>query len=323
MVELLNAKVNASLAVPSVRRASSSSASRRSAARPTSLAEKVRVRDAEMGRHRAREEHPRRTLKQRRIGENRHGGPKRQMHLGVFVLGTGNHSAGWRYEGATTSSCSLPVMRRIAKTAERGKFDLFFISDGLAMDAGDHPSFVIRFEPMTLISALSMVDHVTSVSAPRCRPASASRTTSPAPSRRSIISAAAAPAGTSSPAPTTRPRSISAWIELTEHDLRYEIASEFVDVVRGLWDSLGRWRDRRRQGDRHLHRCQARCARSITRGGSSRSRGRSTSSAVRRGIRSSSRPAARHPARSSRPARPTSCSPWCRDTGPPRPPTTA
>ncbi len=25
---------------------------------------------------------------------------KRQMHLGVFVLGTGNHSAGWRYEGA-------------------------------------------------------------------------------------------------------------------------------------------------------------------------------------------------------------------------------
>ena len=23
----------------------------------------------------------------------------RQMHLGVFVLGTGNHSAGWRYDG--------------------------------------------------------------------------------------------------------------------------------------------------------------------------------------------------------------------------------
>ena len=26
--------------------------------------------------------------------------PRRQMHLGVFVLGTGDHSAGWRYEGA-------------------------------------------------------------------------------------------------------------------------------------------------------------------------------------------------------------------------------
>src|ERR1051326_741791 len=82
---------------------------------------------------------------------------KRQMHLGVFVLGTGNHSAGWRYEGATVSSCSFPVMQTIARTAERGKFDLFFISDGLTMDPGDHPSFVNRFEPLTLLSALSTV----------------------------------------------------------------------------------------------------------------------------------------------------------------------
>ena len=82
---------------------------------------------------------------------------KRQMHLGVFVLGTGNHSAGWRMEGAADSSCSLPVMQTIARIAERGKFDLFFISDGLAMDPGDHPSFVNRFEPITLLSALSMV----------------------------------------------------------------------------------------------------------------------------------------------------------------------
>ena len=82
---------------------------------------------------------------------------KRQMHLGVFVLGTGNHSAGWRYEGAATSNCSVPVLQSIAQIAERGKFDLFFVSDGLAMDPGDHPSFLNRFEPTTLISALSMV----------------------------------------------------------------------------------------------------------------------------------------------------------------------
>ena len=81
---------------------------------------------------------------------------KRQMHLGVFVLGTGNHSAGWRYDGAFTSSSSLPVMQAIARTAERGKFDLFFISDSVVMDPGDHPSFVNRFEPTTLLAALSM-----------------------------------------------------------------------------------------------------------------------------------------------------------------------
>ena len=82
---------------------------------------------------------------------------KRQMHLGVFVLGTGNHSAGWRYDGAFTTSCSLPVMTSIARIAERGKFDLFFISDAVVMDPGDHPSFINRFEPMTLLAALGMV----------------------------------------------------------------------------------------------------------------------------------------------------------------------
>ena len=66
---------------------------------------------------------------------------KRQMHFGVFVLGSGNHSAGWRIEDAFSTSCSFPVMKNIAATAERGKFDLFFISDGLAMEQDDHPSF--------------------------------------------------------------------------------------------------------------------------------------------------------------------------------------
>src|ERR1041385_6179137 len=82
---------------------------------------------------------------------------KGQMHLGVFVLGTGNHSAGWRYEGAFTTSCSFPVMKTIAATPERGKFDLFFISDAVVMDPGDHPSFTNRFEPLTLLAALSTV----------------------------------------------------------------------------------------------------------------------------------------------------------------------
>ena len=29
----------------------------------------------------------------------------------LFVLGTGNHLAGWRYEGAATSSNQLPVIQ--------------------------------------------------------------------------------------------------------------------------------------------------------------------------------------------------------------------
>ena len=161
---------------------------------------------------------------------------KRQMHLGVFVLGTGNHSAGWRYEGADISSCSLPVMQTIARTAERGKFDLFFISDGLAMDPGDHPSFVNRFEPLTLLSALSMVTtHVglgATVSTSFGEPFHVARAFA------SLDHLSAGRAGWNVVTSTHDKAALNfSKTKLAEHDLRYEIASEFVDVVRGLWDS--------------------------------------------------------------------------------------
>ena len=39
------------------------------------------------------------------------------MHLGVFVLGAGNHSAGWRCEGAVVSNNDLAVIQEIARIA--------------------------------------------------------------------------------------------------------------------------------------------------------------------------------------------------------------
>jgi N-acetyl-S-(2-succino)cysteine monooxygenase len=48
----------------------------------------------------------------------------------------------------------------MAHHAERGKFDLLFVSDGLVMDPGDHPSLLCRFEPTTLISVLSASRHI-------------------------------------------------------------------------------------------------------------------------------------------------------------------
>ena len=161
---------------------------------------------------------------------------KRQMHLGVFVLGTGNHSAGWRWEGAATSSCSLPVMESIARIAERGKFDLFFISDGLAMDPGDHPSFLNRFEPMTLLAALSMVTRHVGLGA-----TVSTSFSEPFHVARSFASLDHLSGGRAAWNVVTSTHNASALNfsreRLHEHDLRYEIATEFVDVVRGLWDS--------------------------------------------------------------------------------------
>ena len=161
---------------------------------------------------------------------------RREMHFGVFVLGTGNHSAGWRYEGATTSNSSLPVLQSIARTAERGKFDLFFVSDGLAMDTGDHPSFISRFEPLTLISALSMVTrHIglgATVSTSFSEPYNVARTFA---TLQHISGGRVAWNVVTSP--SDRAALNFGQQQLNAHDLRYEIANEFVDVVKGLWNT--------------------------------------------------------------------------------------
>src|SRR5712671_1845769 len=163
----------------------------------------------------------------------------RQMHLGVFVLGTGNHSAGWRYEGAATSNNDLVVTQEIARQAERGRFDLLFISDGLVMDPGDHPSFLCRFEPTTLISALSAsTRHIglgATVSTSFGEPYHVARTFG---SIDHITKGRAAwNVVTSSAGKAALNFSREAHME---HDLRYEVAQEFVDVVKGLWDC---WED--------------------------------------------------------------------------------
>jgi FMN-dependent oxidoreductase (nitrilotriacetate monooxygenase family) len=164
---------------------------------------------------------------------------KRQMHLGVFVLGTGNHSAGWRYEGAATSNNDLSVTLEIARIAERGKFDLLFISDGLVMDPGDHPSFLCRFEPTTLISVLSAsTKHIglgATVSTSFGEPYHVARTfasidhISQGRSAWNVVTSSQPRAALN----FSRERHM-------EHERRYEVANEFVDVVRGLWDC---WED--------------------------------------------------------------------------------
>jgi FMN-dependent oxidoreductase (nitrilotriacetate monooxygenase family) len=161
--------------------------------------------------------------------------PKRQMHFGVFVLGTGNHSAGWRMDGAFTTGLSVPVLQRIAQIAERGKFDLFFLSDGSIMDPGDHPSFLNRFEPLTVLSALSMVTtHIglgATVSTSFNEPFNVARAFA------SLDHISNGRAGWNVVTSANDKAALNFGKErLNEHDMRYEIATEFVDVVRGLWD---------------------------------------------------------------------------------------
>ena len=159
----------------------------------------------------------------------------RQMHMGVFVLGTGNHTAGWRFEGAATSHMQLPVIQEIARIAERGKFDLLFISDAMVMDPSDHPSFMCRFEPTTLISALSgSTTHIglgATVSTSFSEPFNVARIFGSIDHLSGGRSAWNVVTSSNPKAALNFNRD-----EHLEHEFRYRRANEFVDVVRGLWD---------------------------------------------------------------------------------------
>ena len=56
------------------------------------------------------------------------------MSLGAFVHETGQHVAAWRHPDAyMESGTNFRQMMRVAQTAERGLFDLFFLADSAAV----------------------------------------------------------------------------------------------------------------------------------------------------------------------------------------------
>ncbi|MGE0697812.1 MAG: LLM class flavin-dependent oxidoreductase [Hyphomicrobiaceae bacterium] len=163
---------------------------------------------------------------------------RRQMHLAVFWLGTGNHIAGWRMPGAFDSNCSWPIAEAGVKIAERGKFDLFFLADSLVSAPNDHPSMQSRLEPTTTIAALSLVARKIgfgcTVSTSFSDPFSTAR----------VFQSLAHLTGSRIAWNVVTTNAPEAYLNFSrdaniEHDERYRIAEEFVDVVRGLWRGWG------------------------------------------------------------------------------------
>jgi FMN-dependent oxidoreductase (nitrilotriacetate monooxygenase family) len=158
----------------------------------------------------------------------------RQMHLGLFLLGTGSHIAGWRYPGACDSFQNFAAMREIAAIAERGRFDLIFLGDNLYADPLAHPSYTARLEPLTLLSALAATTTHIGLGATASTTYSDPWTVARAFASLDHISGgrAAWNAVTSaSPAAGANFGRVH-----PAHADRYAIAEEFVAVVRGLWD---------------------------------------------------------------------------------------
>jgi FMN-dependent oxidoreductase (nitrilotriacetate monooxygenase family) len=159
----------------------------------------------------------------------------RQMHLGLFILGTGSHVAGWRWPGAVTDFSDLAAIQQIARTAERGRFDLIFMGDNLYADPGSHPSYTLRLEPLTMMAALATTTtHIglgATASTTYGDPWSTARAFA---SLDHISGGRAAWNAVTSTNPAAGPNFDK---PLPHHAERYERAEEFIEVVLKLWDA--------------------------------------------------------------------------------------
>ncbi|ACD20951.1 LLM class flavin-dependent oxidoreductase [Paraburkholderia phytofirmans] len=167
----------------------------------------------------------------------------RQLHLGAFMRPAAIHTGAWRYPGADPhANFSLDQMRRSIRRLEAAKFDAFFMADHLALlnmpiAALMRSHTVTSFEPFTLLSALSAVTE-------RIGLIATASTTFDAPyhiARRfaSLDHISGGRAGWNVVTTANPDAALNFGYESQmDHDDRYELAREFVDVVTGLWDSF-------------------------------------------------------------------------------------
>ncbi|MCI0860307.1 MAG: LLM class flavin-dependent oxidoreductase, partial [Chloroflexi bacterium] len=146
----------------------------------------------------------------------------------------------WRHPNAVVDAAiNLEYYVNLTRKAEFAKLDFVFFGDGLYISEKSHPNFLNRFEPLTLLAALAMeTTHIglaATLSTTYSEPFTVARQFS------SIDHISNGRAGWNI---VTSPLEGSALNfskpEHPQHDLRYRMAQEYVEVTKGLWDS---WED--------------------------------------------------------------------------------
>ncbi len=160
---------------------------------------------------------------------------KRQMHLGLFAMATGHHVDGWRMPGALVRADDFPSLLAITETAERAKLDFVFFADAPSVHLDSPPAFILNIEPMTLLAALAArterIGLVATVSSTFTEPYNLAR------SIASIDRISKGRVGWNVVTTSDAPSAANFGKALPPHDARYEVADEYLEVVRGLWDS--------------------------------------------------------------------------------------
>jgi N-acetyl-S-(2-succino)cysteine monooxygenase len=165
-----------------------------------------------------------------------------EMKLGLFIRPTGHHIASWRHPNAhDDANENFDRFVDMARTAERGLFDMLFSADTntawTTVDSAlNRQHYSAWLEPYTLLTALApLTSHIGLV---------CTRSTSfdqPYTVARMFATLDLISGGRSGVNIVTTGNPRAALNYSQEEHLpkpeRYKIADEFVDVLKGLWDS--------------------------------------------------------------------------------------
>ncbi|MEW2547349.1 LLM class flavin-dependent oxidoreductase [Streptomyces sp. NPDC047002] len=167
----------------------------------------------------------------------------RQLHLGWSIWPTGFHAAGWRLpEAAVDGTYNPRFLQRMARTAERGKLDFYFIGDrvvGLPEWQHERPNQVTRPEALTVAANVAAVtEHigiVATVNTTYSDPYSLARSMAMLDHLSEGRAGWNIVTGLDEQAAKNFSRD-KHW----DNERRYDWADEFVEVASRLWDS---WED--------------------------------------------------------------------------------
>ena len=162
---------------------------------------------------------------------------EKRIPFGIMLQGPGGHMNAWRHPSVPAdASTNFDYYVRTAIQAEAAGIAFAFVADGLYVNEQSIPHFLNRFEPIVLLSALAAATNriglVGTLSTSYSDPFTVARQFG------SVDLVSGGRAGWNA---VTSPLEGSAKNygrdKHPEHALRYQIAAEHIEIVKGLWDS--------------------------------------------------------------------------------------
>ncbi|MEJ5080701.1 LLM class flavin-dependent oxidoreductase [Ochrobactrum sp. MYb379] len=160
----------------------------------------------------------------------------RQIRFGVMLQGAGGNMSAWKHpSGPADASVNLQFVIDTARKAEEAGISFAFIADGLYINEISIPHFLNRFEPLTVLSALAA--HTKRIGLAGTVSSSYSDPFTIARQFASLDLISGGRAGWNVVTTPLEGSGRNYGKPHPDHALRYEIADEYLDVTKGLWDS--------------------------------------------------------------------------------------